>query len=150
VFHNTKRKPLMEAISFETAPGLIPGRPAVTSHHPHHTETTMTKRKLLTEATGYADLPPEEVRRALVARFDDGYLKVDQAEGRVGVQGGWWYRGEYQLAPQGSGTRVTLRAYNVATRGRWAVPLANKLFAGFAQQTQARLDELLRALEHAA
>jgi hypothetical protein len=110
----------------------------------------MTKRKLLTEATGYADLPPEEVRRALVARFDDGYLKVDQAEGRVGVQGGWWYRGEYQLAPQGSGTRVTLRAYNVATRGRWAVPLANKLFAGFAQQTQARLDELLCALEHAA
>lgn len=24
VFHNTKRKPLMEAISFKTAPGLIP------------------------------------------------------------------------------------------------------------------------------
>ncbi len=48
----------------------------------------MTRRRLLTEATGYADLLPEAVRRALVARFDDGYLKVDQAEGRVGVQGG--------------------------------------------------------------
>jgi hypothetical protein len=29
-------------------------------------------------------------------------------------------------------------------------PLANKFFAGFAQQMQANLDELLRELDHAA
>lgn len=35
-------------------------------------------------------------------------------------------------------------------RGRWAVRLANRFFAGLARQAQAQLDELLHDLEHAA
>ncbi|WP_199546409.1 hypothetical protein [Streptomyces sp. N35] len=103
-------------------------------------------RKLLAEATGEVELPADDVRRALVENFDDGYLKVDVTAGRVGVQGGWWYRGEYELTPHGSGTRVVLRVYNVAARGRWAVPLANRFFRGFAQQTRTGLDTLLAGL----
>ena len=47
------------------------------------------------------------------------------------MQGGWWYRGEYELTPELAGTRVTHRVFNVAKASRWAVPLANRFFIGF-------------------
>lgn len=105
------------------------------------------KRRLLAEASGRTRLRPDEVERALVARYSNGYLTVDRAGSRVCFQGGWWYRGEYELAPEDGGTRVTLRAYNVADRARWAVPLANRFFIGYTERTRAGLAELLRELE---
>ncbi|WP_067819349.1 hypothetical protein [Actinomadura kijaniata] len=100
----------------------------------------------LAEETGHVDRAPAEVRRALVAMFSDGYLRVEERDDLVAVQGGWWYRGEYHLAPEGDGTRITHRVLNVATRGRWAVPLANRFFVGFRERTREGFAGTLRAL----
>ncbi|CCH31560.1 hypothetical protein ABZ816_04690 [Actinosynnema sp. NPDC047251] len=66
------------------------------------------------------------------------------------VQGGWWYRGEFVTEPHPRGTRVVHRVHNVATRGRWAVPLANRLFIGYranlARGLTARLAEIAAEL----
>jgi hypothetical protein len=58
-------------------------------------------------------------------------VEIDKDRRTVAVQGGWWYRGEYEVEPDGTGARLTHRVRNVATWGRWAVPLANRLFIGF-------------------
>lgn len=110
----------------------------------------MTARTPLAEATGRVDLPPDAVRRALIEKFDDGYLKVEETNDRVAAQGGWWARREYALASDGRGTRVTLRVYNVATRARWAVPLVNRFFAGFRQRMRSELDETLASFAASA
>lgn len=65
-----------------------------------------------------------------------GTIDVDRDRRTIAFQGGWWYRGEYQLEPDTSGTRIVHRVYNAATRARWGVPLANKLFIGFDDQTR--------------
>ncbi|MDG4858606.1 hypothetical protein P8605_10655 [Streptomyces sp. T-3] len=106
----------------------------------------MSKRTLLAEAIGHTNLPVPEVHRTLVAKFSDGYLTVDRTDTLVSAKGGWWALREYHLAPEGPGTRVTLRVFNVADRARWAVPLVNKFFMGFPQAMQGELDEMLRSL----
>lgn len=58
------------------------------------------------------------------------YVDVDVARRLVGVQGHWWYRGEYQVVDTPDGAVLEHRMLNVAKRGRWAVPLANRFFAG--------------------
>ncbi|RSN51821.1 hypothetical protein DMH12_21040 [Streptomyces sp. WAC 04229] len=106
----------------------------------------MNNRKLLAEATGYVDLPPAQVRRALVAKFSDGYVAVDESDTHVGAQGSWWARREYALQPERRGTRVTLRVYNIASKARWAVPLVSKFFIGFPHAMQTELDTLLTGM----
>lgn len=51
-----------------------------------------------------------------------GTVEVDPERHLFAVQGGWWYRGEHQLAAHPAGTSVTFSVYNIARRGRWAVP----------------------------
>lgn len=64
-------------------------------------------------------------------------VDVDHARRTIATQGGWWYRGEYTLDPEGPHTRLTHRVYNVAgPASRWSVPLANRLFIGFGAQTR--------------
>ncbi|WP_202638773.1 hypothetical protein [Bailinhaonella thermotolerans] len=70
-------------------------------------------------------------------------VEVDRAARTVAVQGGWWYRGEYALTAVPGGTRVSHRVRNVASRARWAVPLANRFFAGFEAATRAAFAALL-------
>jgi hypothetical protein len=53
------------------------------------------------------------------------------------VQGGWWYRGETIAEPHAGGSRVVHRVFNVARKGRWAVPLANRMFIGYRANLQA-------------
>lgn len=72
-------------------------------------------RKLLFEVAGVIEAPPEKIAPYLPAP----------------VQGGWWYRGEYAAEDHPLGTRVVHRVFNVAERGAWAVPLANRLFLGY-------------------
>ena len=73
-------------------------------------------------------------------------IEVDRAQGTIAVQGGWWYRGEYTVTPteDGTGGLVALSVYNVAGAGsRWAVPLANGFFRGFAAKTGHGLETTL-------
>ncbi len=84
-----------------------------------------------------------------VVGLDAAGVEIDREHGRFAYQGGWWYRGEYEVTEEAGRTRVTYRVFNVAGRGsRWAVPLANKFFIGFRDQTTASFRELLREAGH--
>ncbi len=91
-------------------------------------------KTLLFEVTGIIEAPADQVTPHLPPP----------------MQGGWWYRGEYTAEHHPEGTRVVHRVYNVAERGRWAVPLANKLFIGYrarlAQGLDSRLAHIAAAL----
>lgn len=80
----------------------------------------------------------------------DGYtlnVILDRPNRTIATQGGWWYRGEYTITPDGPHTRLTHRVYNVAGRGsRWAVPLANRLFIGFRDQTRRSFADSVASL----
>ena len=67
--------------------------------------------------------------------------------GTMAIQGGWWYRGEWTARRTGGRTELVHRVANVAERGAWAVPLANRFFIGFRQQCQRGVDELARQIE---
>lgn len=88
---------------------------------------------------------PERVL-ARVAELVGGRVEMAGERGLVAVQGGWWYRGEYEVAPAGGGTRLTHRVRNVARSGRWAVPLANRLFLGYRARTRRGLAALVAEL----
>jgi hypothetical membrane protein len=98
-------------------------------------------KTLIVEIAGVVEAPVDHVARLILqARPPNGYggtAEVDHAHRTAAFQGGWWYRGEYSLEPHPQGTRIVHRVYNVAQRGRWAVPLANKFFIGFRNQTRA-------------
>lgn len=70
----------------------------------------------------------------------DGYtlnVFLDRPNRTIATQGGWWYRGEYAITQSGPHTRLTHRVLNVAgPASRWAVPLANRFFLGFADRTR--------------
>ncbi|MFC4585321.1 SRPBCC family protein [Sphaerisporangium corydalis] len=75
------------------------------------------------------------------------YIDVDRARRTIGVQGHWWYRGEYSFDPDNAGTRVTYRVLNVAPHLRWAVPLANRLFVGYSDSVRRAVTGLARKIE---
>ena len=48
------------------------------------------------------------------------YLYVDHDRRTAALQGGWWYRGEYEAAAVTAGqTRLTYRVWNVAAQPTW-------------------------------
>jgi hypothetical protein len=67
--------------------------------------------------------------------------------GTAAIQGGWWYRGEWTARARGDTSVLVHRVRNVAARGAWAVPLANRLFLGFRARCQQGVDELARRIE---
>ncbi|MBV2364206.1 hypothetical protein ACFPZ0_00370 [Streptomonospora nanhaiensis] len=69
-------------------------------------------------------------------------VEVDRAHRTIALQGGWWYRGEFAVQPCPSGARIVHRVYDVARRGRWLVPLANRGFVGFRAATQRGLADI--------
>ncbi|GII84699.1 hypothetical protein Ssi03_26890 [Sphaerisporangium siamense] len=77
---------------------------------------------------------PSLPSRAMTIEADDGF---------VAAQGGWWYRGEYRLEPHPEGSRLVHRVFNVARRGRWAVPMANRFFIGFEARGRTGMSGLL-------
>ncbi|MBX6382227.1 MAG: hypothetical protein IRZ07_04505 [Microbispora sp.] len=63
-------------------------------------------------------------------------MTVEVGPDRLAAQGGWWYRGEYRLAPDPAGTLLVHQVRDVAERMRWAVPLANGFFRRLGPQTR--------------
>lgn len=130
--------------------------------------------KLLCEFTAVIDAPADRVADLVCAPgsmllCDSGYVlspvgpgkyaarapghtmtvESDVRQGFFAVQGGWWYRAEYQVAAVPGGARLTQRVYNAATWGRWAVPLANKFFAGFEARSRSQFEQLVAQVREA-
>lgn len=66
---------------------------------------------------------PRAVFDAIVSRFDPGedaqsYFTADSAAWLVIVQGGWWYRAEYRIVPDHTGSRVEHALVNIAETKR--------------------------------
>jgi hypothetical protein len=53
-------------------------------------------------------------------------VEVDQHRYTLAIQGHWWYRGVYTVRECPRGSLVEYRVHNVATHGRWAVPLMQR------------------------
>lgn len=116
-------------------------------------------RKLIAEASGVVEAPPARVWQALLpeGRREKGRFTVEDFPGHtstveitddlIAYQGGWWYRGEWSVEPHPQGTRVIHRVFNVAARGRWAVPLANRLFIGSQAAVEKACDEKITHLK---
>ncbi|MFF5209831.1 hypothetical protein [Streptosporangium sp. NPDC000396] len=77
------------------------------------------------------------------AHFGAHTMTVERGGDFVAMQGGWWYRGEYFVTPHPQGTRLVHRVLNVAQRGRWSVPLANRFFIGFGAKLRKNIHDLL-------
>ncbi|HST82509.1 MAG TPA: hypothetical protein VLL08_12305 [Kineosporiaceae bacterium] len=112
--------------------------------------------KLLFEVSAPVDAPLTEVQRLIDGDWvpdtvlgDAGrsYVDVDHRDGVVGFQGHWWYRGEISVSAPGGRTMVTYRVFNIAQQGAWAVPLANRLFIGYARKARNTAADLARAIE---
>ncbi|MQA04748.1 MAG: hypothetical protein GEV07_19185 [Streptosporangiales bacterium] len=139
----------------------------------------MAGRKLLHRSTGVVETPVERVRDLVLTvrpgpvSDTNGWLLTDLGETLSGgpqrftltiaggtqtvelsadtlaIQGGWWYRGEWTVAVTGDGTQVTYRVYNVASKTRWLVPLANRFFFGFQEQQRQGFRDVLDRLSRA-
>jgi hypothetical protein len=114
--------------------------------------TLFVMRKLLVEVIGGLEAPAHEVAKLVRADLasatsGSGYAPTVSAEGArltYAIQGGWWYRGEWLVEPDGAGrTRYVHRVFNVADRLRWAVPLANRMFVGLRESSRRALEEQL-------
>lgn len=97
-------------------------------------------------------LPPDGTRRGrfTVADAPGHTSKAEVDDTHLALQGGWWYRGEWTVEPHPDGTLVRHAVYNVATRMRWGVGIANRFFRGFDATTEtavmATLSEVARAV----
>jgi hypothetical protein len=101
------------------------------------------------EVTATVPASPDSVLARVIDVVRDaggGRIEVDHDRRLVAVQGGWWYRGEYQVEPTGDGTRLTHRVRNIAPRARWAVPLANRLFIGYRAKTERNFAAFVASL----
>ena len=66
-----------------------------------------------------------------------GYAMTVEVVGQTfAMQGGWWYPGGVHRRAAPRGNASTHRVFNVASRGRWGVPLANRFFVGFAKNSR--------------
>jgi hypothetical protein len=50
-------------------------------------------------------------------------VEVDPTRRTLAVQGHWWYRGVHTVTPHPRGSLLDYRVHNVASWGRWMVPL---------------------------
>ncbi len=84
---------------------------------------------VLHESQAHIRARPKPIFDAIAQRFDPGdgarsFYTADSSAWVVIVQGGWWYRAEYQVIPDDSGATVEHALLNVAETGkrigRWA------------------------------
>ncbi|MFD0903016.1 hypothetical protein [Actinomadura sediminis] len=123
----------------------------------------MRRPRPLAEAAGIVEAPAARVWDALAAELlpdgrRTGRFRVQDAPGHtstvevtgrtIAFQGGWWYRGEWSVEPHADGARIVHRVFNVARATRWAVPLANRMFVGFADDTRTAFIERLDRVGH--
>jgi hypothetical protein len=73
---------------------------------------------------------PDSVFAALVRVLTPDSAEVnflaDKVERLIVVQGGWWYRGEYRVLDDLSGSKVTFTLVNVAPTAHWAGPVTGR------------------------
>ncbi|HEY9498677.1 MAG TPA: hypothetical protein VIQ78_06615 [Terrimesophilobacter sp.] len=102
---------------------------------------------------GYVRARPKAVFEAIAARLDPGpdaesYFTADSAAWLVISQGGWWYRAEYRVVPDGNGSHVEHTLLNVAERahrlGRFT---GRKVIAGAPAAFTRLISELRAELE---
>ena len=67
-------------------------------------------------------LPPAEALDALAALLPD----ASRYPGLLVVQGGWWYRAEYRVVPDGARSRIEHTLLNVASPAHWAGPITGR------------------------
>ncbi|WP_113700758.1 hypothetical protein [Nonomuraea lactucae] len=126
-------------------------------------------KRLLFEASASVDATVEQVRALIDSGWvidavlstgtgsgDDAdadsatarsYVDVDHREGVVGFQGHWWYRGELSASASEGRTVITYRVFNIARRGAWAVPLANRFFIGYDRAVRQAARGVAEAIE---
>ena len=102
-------------------------------------------KDVLVEVSADVPVPPDVVLAKVIAAVP-GATEVDRDRRFVALQGGWWYRGEYLVTPTANGSTVTHRVRNIARRGRWAVPMANRMFLGYREQTERNFAEFIASL----
>ena len=68
----------------------------------------------------------EVLRRVAPGSPEGGHLSSDPVRRLVVVQGGWWYRGEWRVIPDGTGSRIEYEIVNVAQPAHWAGPLTGR------------------------
>ncbi len=106
--------------------------------------------KPMVEVSGVVPAPAAEVFARIAGDLEkmpyNPRFEVDPDRRLVAQQGGWWYRGEYTVEDDPAGSRVTHRVYNVASWGRWAVPLANRFFIGFRARVRESFDRMVEDL----
>lgn len=69
------------------------------------------------QLTAEVALGPDRVLEQLALRLDphgDGTFLVDRVDHRIVLQGGYWYRGEYEVTESSGGSRVEYTILNVA------------------------------------
>jgi hypothetical protein len=57
-------------------------------------------------------------------------VEIDWAARSLAMQGNWWYRGVYSVREHPRGSIVEHEVVNIATRGRWVVPLMQRRLPG--------------------
>ena len=77
---------------------------------------------VLLEFRGHLTARPKAVFEAIAARMDPGpdaesYFTADPSAWLVISQGGWWYRAEYRVVPDESGSHLEHTLLNVAENG---------------------------------
>jgi hypothetical protein len=83
------------------------------------------RHTVLRSFAGHLEAGPDAVYARLVAWLapgdeTGGHFLADPARRLVVVQGDWWYRGEYRVLPEGTGSRVEHEIINVAQFAHWA------------------------------
>lgn len=105
---------------------------------------------MLHELRGHLRVRPRPVFDAIAARFDPGeeaqsLFSADPAAWLVIVQGGWWYRAEYRVVPDDTGSHLEHTLLNVAETGRRLGRFAGRKVIEAAPAEFERLLSSLRA-----
>lgn len=91
---------------------------------------------------------PRAVFDAIASRFDPGddaqsYFTADAAAWLVIVQGGWWYRAEYRVVPDHTGSRLEHVLLNIGKPGK---RLSRAAVRGVIEPAPAEFDRLVTSL----
>ena len=89
------------------------------------------RHSVLHTFTAHVRARPEAVFAAVEARLDPGALAPvpylsDSDSLLIVTQGGWWYRGEYRVVPDDTGSTLEHVVMNVAQRGEKAALVAGR------------------------
>ena len=82
------------------------------------------KHTVLRSYAGALPASPDAVFASLVARL--GSATVDDGSRVAIVQGGWWYRAEYEVLADEDGARIQHELVNVADPAHWLGPITGR------------------------